>query len=295
MRTLTFTMMVVLGGAAPSAEPARQAMAKTVARIQRADYEGDRKALLDLAGEIVPFTKDSQLSSRALYWRGFAMWRRALNGFNDPVDPKELEKDLTEAVKDFTGSTAKDPEFVDPKVAASACLFTLAFLNKDDADRRQGYLKKGIQLMGEARTAAPENPRFLWVEGGGQWFVPAERGGGQAKAIETYERGLALARRQKGSVSDPLEPAWGEPELLMNLAWSHLNRATPDLDLAESNARAALFLVPYWHYVRDILLPQIRAKAAGTTPATTPTPRAGDPARKADLENSYRICSAAAS
>ena len=41
-----------------------------------------------------------------------------------------------------------------------------------------------------------------------------------------------------------------------------------DLDAALSNARAALAIVPTWHYVRDILLPQIREakmKESGST------------------------------
>jgi tetratricopeptide (TPR) repeat protein len=273
---VTMTMMVVLGPAGPTSNPARQAMTRIVAQIQKADYEGDRKALLTLAGEIGPYTKTGPLASRALYWRGFAMWRRALNGFNDSVDPKELGKDLTEAVRDFTDAAAKDPEFVDPKAAASACLFSLSYLNKDDAERRQGYIAQGVKLLDEAKKAAPENPRVLWVKGGGEWWVPAERGGGQAKAIETYERGLELARKQRGSMNDPLEPTSGEPELLMSLAWSYLNRAEPDAAAAESDARAALALVPNWHYVRDILLPQIRAKAT----EAAPTSPAGDPARK---------------
>jgi hypothetical protein len=55
----------------------------------------------------------------------------------------------------------------------------------------------------------------------------------------------------------------------MNLAWSHLGRATPDLAAAESNARAALVIVPHWHYVRDILLPQIlEAKTRSSKPAS---------------------------
>jgi hypothetical protein len=45
----------------------------------------------------------------------------------------------------------------------------------------------------------------------------------------------------------------------MNLAWSNLNKTSPDLAAAKSNARGALALVPNWHYVRDILLPQIEA------------------------------------
>ena len=277
MRTLAaVAMMVLLGAAAPAPGPARQKVAKIVPRIQKADYEDDRQALLSLAAELVPYTENNPLASRALYWRGFALWRRALNGFNDSVDPKELERDLTEAVKAFTDTMAKDPEFVDPKVGASACLFSLAFLNKDDAERRQGYLSQGIRLLEEAKKAAPQNPRVLWVQGGGEWWVPVERGGGQAKAIQTYEQGLESARKQKGRVSDPLEPSWGEPELLMSLAWAYLNRAAPDTVAAESNARAALALVPNWHYARDILLPQIRAKAT----QAMQTPPAGNPARR---------------
>jgi hypothetical protein len=45
----------------------------------------------------------------------------------------------------------------------------------------------------------------------------------------------------------------------MNLAWSNLNRSIPDLKAADEDAHAALQIVPYWHYVRDILIPQIQA------------------------------------
>ena len=48
----------------------------------------------------------------------------------------------------------------------------------------------------------------------------------------------------------------------MNLAYSNLNKNTPDVTAAERQARAALEIVPYWHYVRDILLPQILAAKA---------------------------------
>jgi hypothetical protein len=89
-----------------------------------------------------------------------------------------------------------------------------------------------------------------------------DRGGGQAKAVETYQKGLETIRSHNGTTSDPLDPSWGEPELLMSLAWSKLNLATPDLKAAEQDAQAALAIVPYWHYVRDILMHQIRdAKA----------------------------------
>jgi hypothetical protein len=52
---------------------------------------------------------------------------------------------------------------------------------------------------------------------------------------------------------------------MMNLAYSHLNKSTPNVETAERYARSALAIVPDWHYVRDILLKQIlEAKAKST-------------------------------
>jgi len=52
----------------------------------------------------------------------------------------------------------------------------------------------------------------------------------------------------------------------MSLAWSTLNRATPDVNAADQYAHSALALVPYWHYVRDILLSQIQLVKAAANP-----------------------------
>jgi hypothetical protein len=59
-----------------------------VQQIRRADYEGDRPALKRLHNELTPIPGDAKLASRVLYWRGFALWRRAINGFNGIPDPK---------------------------------------------------------------------------------------------------------------------------------------------------------------------------------------------------------------
>ena len=73
--------LLVAGLAARSAERERRAMSEIVGRIRKADYEGDRKALASLAGEMAPYAEKGALASRARYWRGFSLWRRALNGF----------------------------------------------------------------------------------------------------------------------------------------------------------------------------------------------------------------------
>jgi hypothetical protein len=253
-----------------AAESPRDSIVAIVLQIQKADYEGDRAALQRLYTDLAPISPrpglelNDKLASRVLYWRGFALWRRALNGFNDDASPKDLEQDLRQALAEFDESRAKDPSFVDAKIGAGSCLSNLMFLNRKDPAQVQELLARSVPLLKQAEAEAPDNPRLLWVLGPNRWYSPPERGGGQDKAIATYQKGLDaihahLLHAHLEDRSDPLEPTWGEPELLMNLAWSNLNRTSPDLKAAESFAQAALRLVPNWHYVRDILIPQIRA------------------------------------
>lgn len=247
-----------------SVEPSRDSIIRIVTQIQRADYEGDRATLKRLHDELTAIPEDNRLASRVLYWRGFALWRRAINGFNESPTPTDLEGDLTQAVTDFKDGIARDPAFVEPKIGAGSCLGYLMYLSKKDPKRVQELLQQSSPLLKEAMATAPDNPRLLWVLGPIRWSSPPERGGGQDKAIEIYNKGLEAVRNDKRDVVDPLEPSWGEPELLMNLAWSNLNRTAPDLKAAEQYAAAALNLVPYWHYVRDILMLQIRTAQAKT-------------------------------
>jgi hypothetical protein len=212
--------------------------------------------------ELKLFLDRRDIASRVRYWRGFAQWRRAINGFNDSVNPKEIETDLKQALEEFSAATALDPGFVEAKIGIVSCYGNPAFLNRSDQAQAQELIAKSAPILKEARAMAPDNPRLLWVLGPIFWNTPSERGGGQSKAIENYERGLQLTLNSKATAADSLDPSWGRPELLMSLAWSFLNEATPDLDASERSARSALELVPYWHYVRDILLPQILAGKA---------------------------------
>jgi uncharacterized protein YciI len=243
-------------------EPSRDSIIRIVTQIQRADYEGDRPALKRLHDELTPIPEDNKLAARVLYWRGFALWRRAINGFNESPTPTDLEGDLTQAVADFKDSIVRDPAFAEPKIGAGSSLGYLMFLHRKDPTLMKELLEQSSPLLKEAMAIAPDNPRLLWVLGPIRWSSSPERGGGQDKAFEIYNKGLEALRNQKRGVIDPLEPSWGEPELLMNLAWSNLNRTTPDLKAADRYAQAALKLVPYWHYVRDILMPQIQAAQA---------------------------------
>jgi len=230
---------------------------RIIDQIKRADYAGERAALARLHAELSVPAGDKTLASRVSYWRGFALWRRAINGFNETPTPSDLADDFKAAIVDFDNSLAQDPTFVDSKIAAASCYGYLLYLNMKDQARMQEYIEKGRPYMQDAMTTAPNNPRLLWVLGPYRWTAPPEHGGGQDKAFAVYNHGLDIIRKTP-AVTDPLEPSWGEPELLMNRSWSYLHQTTPDLKAAQQDSEAALAIVPYWHYVRDILLPQIK-------------------------------------
>ena len=247
--------------AATPANDAREQAARIIAQIQRADYEGDRAAMQRGYDELKPFMEDQKLASRIRYWRGFAKWRRAINGFNDAVDPKELARDLNTALDEFKAAIELDPTFVDAKVGIISSLGFLLFADRQDEARKKERIAQILATEKEASEMAPDNPRLIWVHGPILWNSPPERGGGQDKAIQNYQRGLETCSKIKTS-DDPLEPSWGKPELMMSLAYCYLNAESADVNAAERYARDALEIVPYWHYVRDILLPQIVATKA---------------------------------
>ena len=208
----TIGCISLLAGCVPSDKRVRESMALIVARIQHADYEGSQLGMQKAYDDLAPFLENPSLVSPARYWRGFAMWRRAVNGFNDGIDADELEKDLLQALNEFQEATAKNPEFVEAKVGRISCLGYLAFMNRQDQSRAREFVSQVLPVVAEVKQVAPDNPRFLWVLGPILWNTPAERGGGQEKAIENYERGLALSEKMKAP--DPLEPSWGRPELM---------------------------------------------------------------------------------
>lgn len=243
------------------ADETAQQVAPIVAQIQHADYVGDQAAMQKGYHDLKAFVDDQQLASRIRYWRGFAQWRRAINGFNDSVDLKELEQDLKTALDEFKIAMEKDPTFVDAKVGTISCLGFLAFMNRKDQVRAKELVGQMLPLVKEADEMASDNQRLIWVRGPILWNTPPELGGGQDKAIENYQRGLEVSSKIKAS-DDALQPSWGKPELMMSLAYSYLNATKPDVKAAERYARDALEIVPYWHYVRDILLPQILAVKA---------------------------------
>ena len=259
----------------------REEVIGIVTQIQRADYEGDRAALKRLYEELAPFGEDKEMGAKVRYWRGFALWRRAINGGNEKVSPQEMEADFKAAASEFENAMTKEPGFIDAKSAAGASLGNLMALyarnpelapELKDPARKQTAIDKALAYMNEAQSAEPENPRVWWVLGPVRWYQSKVRGenGDQSSvaSAEISRKGLEAAQRRKSAASDPLTPSWGEPECLMSLAAANFYRPTPNLAEAKKYAQSALQLVPYWHFVKDILIPAIEAKEKEQQPAS---------------------------
>jgi hypothetical protein len=249
-------------GSGSAGSPVPPGVLAAISQIVRADYESDLRRLGELYDSIPVAADTPQMEARLRYWKGFAAWRRAINGFNESVALSELAADTRRAIGEFERAVQLDPQYVETKIALISCYQLLTFFGSD-AGQVKELVGKFVPLLKEAAAIAPDNPRLLWVRGQGEWYTPPGAPAGevarrQSAAMSTYRRGLDLARRPADR-RDDLEPSWAEAELLMNLAWSSLNGVNRDLAAAESYARGALRLVPHWRYVRDFLLPQILA------------------------------------
>ena len=248
----------------PRAQSDDERVLQLVEQIRQADYAGDRQALRDLHPALASAPAGSSPRSLVLYWRGFALWRRAINGFNETPTPTDLLEDVVATSDELEAALKEDPKLVDAQAALAGCLGLRMFLHKTADDEMRALLARVKELLAEAQALEPENPRLLWVRGPMEWWTPAGSpldavDAHQARAMATYHRALEGLPGSLRSGPEALRPTWGEPELHMSLSWSFMKKREPDLAQAEIHARKALALVPSWHYVRDILLPQIEA------------------------------------
>jgi hypothetical protein len=187
---MTFLAAILLAAscAGPCAELKCETQLKElVAAVRSADYRGDRQALdrLDAALAKIP---SSPLDDYRAYWRGFARWRRAMNGFNETPAPNDLESDLQAAVGHFRDAMEKRPDWIEARLAMVGCFGNLIYLARDDAGKRQAILEQYTPVGKTLAADGQDNPRVLWIIGGLQMGAPPPYGGDMAKAAATLRR-----------------------------------------------------------------------------------------------------------
>lgn len=247
-------------------------LADAVSAIVRADYRGDRAELLRQA-EALGAAPSKRNAAYREYWIGFAYWRRAINGFNEVPPPEGLLADLRACAAHQRAALALDARLEDAQSALSGCLAGQMYLSAQlSAEERTAVLKEGVAAVTALKERPDPNPRSLWILGGFEAFAP--RGADPMRAAATYRRGLAAARAEALSTvrKEPWVPVWGAPEILMSLAYLNNSGPKPDRAVARAYAEAALAMVPDWHYMKDVLLPQIEKAEdpAAATAASAP-------------------------
>jgi len=259
--------------ARPAASKMETRLGELAAAVLSSDYRGDRAELARLDEELGRLDAGS-LNDHRDYWRGFALWRRAMNGFNEKPAPADLDADLVKALERFQSALARHPDWDEVKSAMLGAWGNRIYLAGSDAEKRKKLLEEAGTYYKWVMAYEGENPRVLWIKGGMQMIVPSASGGDWTKAAATLRRGVAGAWKEaSATVPAPAwAPTWGGAENLMNLAYLHSHLPTPDRATALAYAEGALTKAPEWHYVKDVQLPQIEA-----LPATAGVAAAGPP------------------
>jgi len=242
--------LVAQAGAAP--------MQRIIAAVQDADYRADLPALRRLHIELEPQLRNPRRARAARYWRGFAMWRRALNAANLNLPADSILVDLDGSLTEFGAALAIDSSYVEAKIGAAAVLMNTAYFRRDEVVRSGEHMRRALRILAEVKGADPDNPRLVFVAAARTYWAAPESGGDRRLAIQEVDHALRRAEARPAG-RPPLEPTWGVAELHMQLAFFHLNLPIPELDLARRHAQSALDRRPDWQYVREILLPQIEA------------------------------------
>ena len=227
------------------------------AALMSADYRGDLAELGALRTQAAEMSDDANFGYLADYWSGFASWRIVVNGAGAKLSIDDSKANLAHAAIDFESSVRKKSDFADGWASAAAVHGWLAAYNRADQTAMNQEIEIFKRDIDRALALEPNNPRVLWIQAVPYLVLPPERGGNIDHAIELYQKMIENSK--------PLEPKsplpdWGKPEALMTLANAHIMKASPDVDAATVEASEALRLQPDWHYVRDVLMPQIEAK-----------------------------------
>jgi len=128
-----------------------------------------------------------------------------INGFNDSVDPKELEQTSK------TPSTVQDRDGKGSSIRRCqsriiSCLVTCFHERKTRRTRKNG--RPDHVIVKEATDMAPDNPRLIWVRG--RFLEYSLERGAARKKRSKISAGIRNLFKIKAS-DDALEPSWANP------------------------------------------------------------------------------------
>ena len=232
-------------------------LSKLAKEISTADYRGQSDYLRLLASKSLSYLESTPEGNIARYWRGFALWREALNRLNGGASRESVDSVLSAAIAEFGELLVLQPKNVEAMVGLAGCLQVRIFLWADDSRVFQATIVRAAIPGKMMREIQPDNLRVGWIVANALYRTPESAGGGRALAI-TYAENL-LSKLQPANLPDALQPQWGRVELMASLAWM-LNDINPGDKRALEIAIEALALRPDWYYLSETLIPALRKR-----------------------------------
>lgn len=128
------------------------------------------------------------------------------------------DKSQVDPIADKAEGNLDKAEALNPKSSEIACVRSLiatARLTVDPMTRGQQYGAIAAELLQQAKTLNPENPRVYMLQGQSLLYTPEQFGGSKSQAKTTLE--LALEKFAAFKPESSIAPHWGEPYTRMML------------------------------------------------------------------------------
>ncbi len=221
----------------------------TVAAIQRAAIEQDRETLSSsreiLAEAIEAAAAANQPALR--YAHAFASWQLAAGEPRGSKTYKGYLKDAEEQLERDLKQNPNDAEAQALYGTVNGWLVTGMWSGLRRGPRADKAYKK-------ARELAPENPRVAMHQGVSRLFRPEMFGGGLDKAEAELTEALELFEKE------PAEKEWPNGGHAENFGWmGQVMFRKGEMDKARAYYEQALELEPDYHWVLEVLIPELEA------------------------------------
>ena len=226
--------------------------AATVATLQRASIERDRATLSSTCDALLQAIDEAAEADKSRIRHAYAVASLALAG-GEPRGSKAYTAYLKDAEKQLEELLKRHPNDAEAQAlygTINGWLVTGMWSGMRRGPRADKAYKK-------ARELAPDNPRVAMHQGVSRLFRPKMFGGGLDKAEAELTEALALFKKE------PAEKAWpngGHAEILGWMGQVMFRKG--EMDRAREYYEQALEIEPNYHWVLEVLLPELEAAAA---------------------------------
>lgn len=233
------------------ADDFHEAMLDAKEKFEAAVNSGDEKEIIKVRGQferIRQLNKDVWLVD---YWIALSDYNIAMLASRSQ-DTEKVKKYTQTGLERIDGSILQRYDFADSYVVQMMLQFNRWMYEQDQMDAI-------ISASQTAETGAiendPKNPRLWLVKGIAQYYTPAAFGGGEAKAIESFEKSEEYFNTTQPA--SEIHPDWGEEMLYGFYALAYIKRdKSGDLEKAKEYIDKALVLSPESQMINGMVMPE---------------------------------------